>query len=429
MKKAVAIALLLVALPLAAGTINNDDSCDIGAYPAATLLLPYFVVNLGTAGAGETTIFSVTNVSPVPQIARVTLWTDWAFPVLSFNLFLTGYDVQPVNLYDVILRGLIASTSAESPNPRNNPTPGTTPLTNLANPKFLPSAATECASGRLPGQLPPALSTDVRAIFATGRSTGRAISCPDPTGFERQVGGNHGGLVAIGYVTIDVVATCSPLLPSDARYWSEILYDNVLTGDWQIIDSNPTSGNYAGGNPMVHLRAIPEDGAPALPKSFYEHFTNADRRQPLPSVFAARWISGSNAAFDTQYKIWREASTGIGASCDRYPQQASIPVTEIVRFDEHENATVGSPSLIPEDPRILMTPAAIRVPVSYTPLFPAAPAVDNGGWMYFNFGQQSWVTVAMYAEGRFAVESDATSLGNGCSTAAPLTKDGPIGPR
>src|SRR5512142_3069281 len=83
-------------------TTNNDDSCDIGTAPAATLLLPYFQVDLGTAGTGRTTIFSVTNVSPYSQIAHVTVWTDWSYPVLDFNIFLTGYDVQPINLYDVI---------------------------------------------------------------------------------------------------------------------------------------------------------------------------------------------------------------------------------------------------------------------------------------------------------------------------------------
>ena len=43
-------------------TTNNDDSCDIGVAPAATLLLPYFEVDLDDP-AGETTLFTITNVS------------------------------------------------------------------------------------------------------------------------------------------------------------------------------------------------------------------------------------------------------------------------------------------------------------------------------------------------------------------------------
>src|SRR5215213_5998828 len=93
-------AISTVAGAVGPATTNNDDSCDISVTPAATLLLPYFEVDVtATAGTGRTTLFSVTNVSPFPQIAHVTVWTDWSFPVLDFNLFLTGYDVQPINMY------------------------------------------------------------------------------------------------------------------------------------------------------------------------------------------------------------------------------------------------------------------------------------------------------------------------------------------
>ena len=77
-------------------TTNNADSCDIGVTPAATLLLPYFEVDTAAAqGTGATTLFTITNTSRYPQIAHVTVWTDWSFPVLDFNIFLTGYDVTP----------------------------------------------------------------------------------------------------------------------------------------------------------------------------------------------------------------------------------------------------------------------------------------------------------------------------------------------
>src|SRR3954451_14443669 len=70
-------------------TTNNDDSCDIGTAPAAPLLLPYFEVE--TSNRGVDTFFTVTNVGDLPQIAHVTVWTDWSYPVLDFNIFLTGY--------------------------------------------------------------------------------------------------------------------------------------------------------------------------------------------------------------------------------------------------------------------------------------------------------------------------------------------------
>ena len=503
---------------------NNDDTCDIGNAPAATLLLPYFEVDLGTAGTGRTTVFSITNVSPYAQIAHVTLWTDWSFPVLDFNIFLTGYDVQPINLYDVIARGFIGATTGTgigapaatttSPNARTgaliagtggvptslngintalatgtNPNTGTQPFSTTTlngNPNFLPTATTNCAAGRLPGQLPAALATDVRALLSTGRSTGAGVSCPSLGGGEAQVGGNHGGNVAIGYATIDVAATCSVALPIDAGYFSgEILFDNVLIGDYQDINQSTTAGNYAGGNPLVHIRAVPEGGAAGaaavatnLPFTFYDRYTNApgvartiDRRQPLPSAFAARWISGSTQAFDTQYKVWREGFTtntlGGLAGCDDYIVNSVIPLTEIVSFDEHENAGVtgatGGVIVSPPPPTTTATtPETRRIPISDS-LFPdVAGSTDAGGWTYFNLNNggdatatalglgvlpynatrpgfvitspagpgagifnrdvsQNWVILSMFAEGRFAVDQDANWLGNGCSAPYPAT--------
>lgn len=526
-------------------TTNNDDSCDLGNAPAATLLLPYFEVDLGTAGTGRTTIFSVTNVSPYAQIAHVTLWTDWSFPVLDFNIFLTGYDVQPINLYDVIVRGFIGSaagtgigapaSTTTSPNARSgattgtgaaatsncigaactgatgtNPNIGTQPFSVAAgtptangNPNFLVSANTNCAAGRLPGTLPLALQTDVRALLSTGRSTGAGVSCPVATG-EAQVGGNHGGTVAIGYATIDVAATCSVALPIDPTYFSgEILFDNVLIGDYQDVNQSTTAGNYAGGNPLVHIRAVPEGGAAAaapvatnLPFTFYDRYTigaasrTIDRRQPLPQAFAARWISGSTAAFDTQYKVWREgfttgsgtAATGNIAACSNYALNATIPLTEIVRFDEHENAGIigatGGVIVSPPPPTSAQTtPEAARIGITNA-LFPTvAGSTDVGGWTYFNLNNggdatmaaigagtlaatvppysatrpgfvitssaaavpgapagtffrdvsQNWVILSMFAEGRYGVDQDANWLGNGCSAPFPTSSSGAVG--
>src|SRR6185436_12652120 len=116
-------------------TTNNDDSCDIAVQPAATLLLPYFEVDFKSpASTAKTTLFTVQNVSNLPQIAQVTLWTDWGFPALNFNIFLTGYDVQGINLYDVFARATIApgavpgtgGTSNKNPVPLN-PTSGSQP--------------------------------------------------------------------------------------------------------------------------------------------------------------------------------------------------------------------------------------------------------------------------------------------------------------
>jgi len=237
-------------------TTNNDDSCDISVAPAATLLLPYFEVDFNSPqSTARTTLFTITNTSNVPQIAHVTVWTDWSFPILDFNIFLTGYDVQSINLYDMLNRGVIApgtppGTSIDVDAPDFVATAGSDPLANTANPNFLPTAASRCAAGLLPGNIPPTNLSDLRTALTTGLYSGCGTT---------HVGGTHTN--AIGYITMDVAATCSTSLPTTSSYFStEILFDNVLIGDYQDINPNATTGNYAGGNPLVHIRAIPEGG-------------------------------------------------------------------------------------------------------------------------------------------------------------------------
>ncbi|MEA2489960.1 MAG: hypothetical protein QOH21_1752 [Acidobacteriota bacterium] len=85
------------------------------------------------------------NTSNQPQIARATIWTDWAFAVMTFDIFLTGYDVQAINLYDVLVNGRLPGTGSVNSPAGSRSVAG--------NPRFLPSAQTSCA------QMPSAISS------------------------------------------------------------------------------------------------------------------------------------------------------------------------------------------------------------------------------------------------------------------------------
>jgi hypothetical protein len=471
-------------------TTNNDDSCDIGVAPAATLLLPYFEVEVTEpANTARTTLFTITNTSYLPQIAHITLWTDWSFPVIDFNIFLTGYDVQSLNLYDILggggRAGFIANdpsgTSSETEPADNSVEVGqiAQPEQDNDNPNFLSGALAACET--LPGRIPTELLADAVSLLTTGRSLGNVITCASSSGAEVQVGGNHPGR-AIGYATIDVAATCSIALPTEEAYYStEILFDNVLIGEYYDINPDPSTvgnaaGNYAGGNPMVHIRAVPE-GGPAggaavaigtnLPYTFYDRYTpganrQIDRRQPLPSAFAARWIQGA-LGFATEYKIWREGITGSGAACGDYADNGGLDIEQIVRFDEAENANVlvgGGPVISPQPVGAEGTlPETSQTPITDDTVFPGlstAQAGAVGGWTYLNLNNggspiydtaragfegpgtgvatgnvrqsQNWVIVSMFAEGRYGVDYDAAWLGNGCSPApTTITQIGPSG--
>ena len=473
MKTLSIFAALLFATTAFAGVRDNDDTCDIKVGPAATLLLPYFEIDLENPG-GQTTLFTITNVTRYSQIAHVTLWTDRAFPILDFNIFLTGYDVQSINLRDILTTGIVASTIGTGPTTAKSPlgTTGLFPsLTSPANggpgytnPNF--KAAINCDA--LPGLIPQGIIAAVRTALTLGTAPGCS-----------SVGNVHRD--AIGYATIDLVGACTTRFPTDPLYYTtDLLFDNVLIGDYQQLGPHPagtiTAFFDAGANPMVHLRAVPEGGAAGsnvptgLPYTFYDRYTPVtnranDRRQPLPATFATRVIQGGPNAFATNFTIWREGF-GTGNTCSTLLANNFLAIAELVRFDERENPTIvqpncGDPCVRPFSPITL--PATSSTNTADASIYPPLLGSEVGGWMYLNLNNggsttysvttniggapgatnlagplaplgstttkgprpsQNWVTITMFGNlgtNRLAGEFDAASLGNGCSPAAFLT--------
>lgn len=391
-------------------SLENNSGCDITVSPAATLLLPFFEVDVTKpVNDAANTLFTIINTVQKPQIARVTIWTDYGHPALWFNVFLTGYDVQPVSLYDVVARGILPNTS-------NGQQAGNRSAPNNSNPKLV--GFESCGTNG--GNLTPSVLQAVQKMLTSGTQT--ESDC--------QVGSPHDN--ATGYVTVDVVNSCTPISPLDPVYYSQILlYDNVLTGDYEHVFPDRALGNFAGGSPMVHVKAIPDGGSAAvstpLPYTFYDRFTpqaarHIDRRQPLPSAFAARYIQGGTADFFTDFALWREGATVASRGCAS--ANAAIPVTSIVRFDDAENPTTVAPATSQ------VMPLASSITTG-SPIFPPLAGQSLTGWMYLNLdnrasvtsavnpyssnrASQNWVVVRMRAEGRYGVDYDATALGNGC---------------
>ncbi len=395
-------------------TTENNASCDISTSPAATLLLPYFEVDIAKhVSRARNAIFSVINTSRSPQIARVTVWSDQGYPALWFNLFLTGYDVESISLYDVLARGAVPQTSSRTER-------GLKSASNSDNPRIL--SVESC--GENGGRLDPSVLTAVQSILTTGQ--GASSGC--------RVGTVHDA--ATGFVTVDVVNGCSTISPLEMSYYSQVLlFDNVLTGDYERIDPDVDTGNLAGGNPLVHLKAIPDGGGASnntpLPYTFYDRFTppgarKMDRRQPLPAAFAARFIEGGTGKFHTDYVLWREGASAGAALC--VSSNAAMPFEPAVRFDESEN------------PSALTSASYVNSPMSSSiattsKLFPPLTGYGLTGWMVMNLDNsaghqaagspfssprpsQNWVIVKLSAEGRYAVDYDATSLKNGCTNSS-----------
>jgi hypothetical protein len=405
--------------PVASGphftATENNASCDITTSPAATLLLPFFEVDVTKPVAdASNTIFTIVNVSRVPQIARVTIWTDYGYPTFWFNVFLTGFDVQSISMYDVVAHGMLPVTSSAAQ-------PGNRSAANGGNPKIVSLEGCAALGGGVP-------DTTLAALRATLTSGAPAVSngC--------SVGSSH--LNATGYVTVDLVNSCSAISPLDPSYFSQVLaYDNVLTGDYEHVYPDRALGNFAGGSPLVHIKAIPEGGnvstATPLPYTFYDRYTprggrRVDRRQPLPSTFAARFIQGGTGSFFTDVVFWREGSVS-AASCAS--ANAASPTTAIVRFDDVENPTAAVSM------QGLMSASAIDTKSSF---FPPMSGASLTGWIYLNLdnqagysvasnpfssvrASQNWVVVRMKAEGRYGVDYDATQLANACASTSVVS--------
>jgi hypothetical protein len=434
-------------------TTRNDDSCDITNMPAATLLLPVFEVDINNTNRNTAvdTLFTVTNTTAVPQIAHITLWTDWSVPVLDFNIFLTGYDIQAISLYDVIARGVLPGGGSQVDE-------GDFSFDNDSNPNHRSDATDTCLN--LPTQIPAVILNDLR----TALTTGNTAAC---TGSSR-IGSNTHGPFAVGYVTIDVSSFCSQSLPTDPNYYvTEILFDNTLIGDYIRVNPSATSGNYAGGDILVPIRAIPEGGPVDGSEdgfgnlllasdptnyswTFYDRYTpvlrrEADRRQPLPATFAARYIEGGGF-LATRFAIWREGVTrGIPACGTNAAQNGGLTLSDVVRFDESENPTtlgVLIPPISPVPPTTpVSTPEASFQPIATSTIFPPPfGSADQGGWIYLNLNNgnpagtqgsrpsQNWVEVQMTGEGRYGVDFAAAYLHNGCTQAVPTNSVRSLGP-
>src|SRR3954447_16916845 len=118
--KKTALCLALLGL-LALGGQAFAVICTIDEVPAATLLLPYFDVDLSNAN-GEKTLFSINNASATAVLAHVVIWSDLSHVVLDFNVYLTGYDVQSINMRDIIA-GILPQTASAGQDPNDTISP------------------------------------------------------------------------------------------------------------------------------------------------------------------------------------------------------------------------------------------------------------------------------------------------------------------
>src|SRR6185295_8997275 len=341
------ITLCLALLGLVAGAVPGlAEICTIDDVPAATLLLPYFEVDLNSQN-GVQTLFSINNASASAAVAHVTLWTDQSIPTLDFDVYLTGYDVQTVNLYDIFHFGNLPRTADAG---ADTGSPQISPKGSLSQDINFPGSSGPCVQAYTNPVLDSTRITNLQAAH-TGHNAPAYGGC---------LGANYGDNIARGYVTVDSVTQCNLLFPSSATYFSGGIADtrNILWGDYFYVNSNQ---NFAQGETLVHVEScIPGDGfvgyvgngaghCPFTPGQYtfygrYAAVAGQDQREPLSTTFASRYINGGLFNGGTDLIVWRDSKTiPTGAngphSCASAPAWFPLNQTDVVAFDETENPT------------------------------------------------------------------------------------------
>jgi hypothetical protein len=403
----------------------------ISDQPAATLLLPYFAVNLSNPNA-VTTLISINNASATAVLAHVVIWSDLSVHVLDFDVYLTGYDVYRLNLNSLFINGITPETASAGQDPGDTISPKG-PLSQDIN-------FASC-TGILPlPPVPPAQLLDVQNALQGFPVAGFGGDC---------AGLPHTDKIVRGYITIDTVSSCSFLAPGDPGYIGPggtgiMTNQNVLWGDSFQINKVL---NRAYAQDLVHITASATNPltTTAGEYTFYGRYDDVpwdadDNRQPLSTTFAARYIlPGSPEGLNyfnagTTSVVWRDSKINQGPFvCGVLPSWFPLPQEGFTVFDEQEHVITPSQchfSPCPIIPGTIPFPAETQEVTDGGPLLPTAPF--NAGWIFLDLNHgdglpgltdtaagQAWV-IQTYANqganswkiGERAIQLDSASQAN-----------------
>jgi hypothetical protein len=399
-KASLAIALAACLTALGSAPVHAVPNA-LDNKPAATLLFPYFEVDLNSA-TGMTTLFALQNTYATALLVNVTLWSDHGIPVYNFPVYLTGYDVQAINLRD-ILNGTLPMTASDGQDPgdTSNPNDG---ISNQG-----PSSQ-DINFASCNGILPPAALDSTAQTALRNALTGQTI------GGGQCVGNNYGDNVARGYITADTVNHCNAGTPDTPGYSTSITYQNSLVGDWFLVNQNE---NFMQADAAVAVEAVlpvPDfvpDNYVAGDQSFYGRlnaWTGVDDREPLPTTWAMQAIN-----YHGSVHVWRDTKrTPAAFACGGLQSTLSVESSGMFGMDSESYLTTAASSPAPW--------AAQRV--DYDQATFALPAVKTG-WHYLSLqhndgnvaglsgdptAAQSFVTVVRHSQGRFSHGASAMPM-------------------
>ena len=436
-------------------------TCTVDQRPAATLLIPYFQATFNSDGSilstgpnALDTLVTVGNASPNPMLASVIVFSERSEAVMSFNIALTGFDVQSFSMASV-LQGNLPVTPVNishvpgvsdshqvrfsgdvcqrNPEAAVFPSPGgflrvrpSQPATGLDN--------TMATVAYPPGPF-------AKAVLA------RVLDSLDSTK-DSDICGGVDSVIANpihGYITIDHVNYCTVTTPNDAAYYTNdaIGMENNLFGDY-IYTSGAGIGTMGFAAVAIEADASLADftAAPVSPASstpgrrtFYRRNVfvadppgclnafpapqasyscgGGDQREPLGLKYAVRWFDTPGVT--SSFTVWRASaasglvSGGLGDLLGFPPTKCNTaePQLSFVFFDEDENSVISG--ICPQPcvaPTVNIPLESQRIPGGAFP-HPSWPA----GWALLDFLNasgpvggaldQAWVTYGLQGSAAF----------------------------
>lgn len=391
--------LAVMPAPLLAGDLTGN--CRLANQPAATLLIPYFEVDLDNL-QGATTLVSVNNSAPRPALARVVLWTDWGVPTLAFDVYLTGYDVQTINLRDVFTGALPVTGPAVSPS--QPPSESGPPFAGCG------TSAVESTPVGLTQQ-----------AFLRAAHSGRRL--PDVKPAQCAASFHAPGSLLTGYMTVDVVNRCSPPsisgianTPADPTYFAKggtglASDDNVLWGDVFYVNAPQKQ---AASQPALALLADKDFFQPGSYTFYgrYNGFNSSDDRMPLSSLYYVRFFDGGPFTGGTDLLVWRDTRIADASSvpCGTAPSWSPPGEEQIVFFDEQENA-----GAIPDSNAFPVATQRVHVGSPSLSVGPTAGWLMLDLWRQDGTHTQGWVGSLVSLGGRFSSGHEALRADDLCN--------------
>jgi len=473
MKKALVTCMAVLAL-FAIATSASAITCTTDQRPAATLLVPWFQVTFnpdgtasGTGDAALDTYVTIGNASAAPMIAHVNVYNERSVLVLDFNVALTGFDVQSLQM-SRILSGNLPVTPVGS----NGDSPDSSVLANdvcQRNPAALvyptnggflrvrPTNPATTSDNSIATALYPTPAFPVGSSFQLQTldsldETSDSLGCSTPNGV-------FSGLIH-GYITIDHANYCNLSDPTDPAYynndaigmennlWGEILYTSgtglttfamsTVNIEADRVFSLPTGADpNVGGGLFTQAQQVANRN-----RTFYARywspvgettcngncvgavvgstnlFLNApwdtgfgDEREPLGLKYAARWFE-TGAGISTRWTVWR-AGAGSVANLTGGGCTAVEALPSLVFYDEDENTTVVSQQPLPSPlpPPITSTNIPLetqpRSPGTETGPINALPGSAGFGFPFPSGSVAGWASIEFR---NIAVSSPGTSL-------------------